>query len=583
MNLSSAPLVFAGLLTTSMLATSDLVAYWPLDETEGDTAVDAVGTNDATWQNTGLNLTWETGKVGGAAKLVDGGGNNYFQFLLPELIGAEAITIVAWIDPEVQSSSAYNGIVMTRTFNGATNNSWGLAIENNGDERFDSRVNGPGIDSQNGLLSPTAGWIHLALVWDGVNGTHTQYVNGVETNSGASILGPIAGPDSGPWYIGYDDCCGGNRDFDGLIDEVAFWDEALAADKIALLAGGIRPDALDGADLDGDGIPNDYEDMFPFLSPTNPDDALMDKDQDGLNNFEEFRRGTDPEDTDTDGDNLTDGDEVNMHRTNPNERDSDGDGINDDEELSEGADGVITDPLLADTDMDGFDDGEEIANNSDPNDPNDPPPSAPMLIGHWPLDERSGLIAADRVNGNDGIWQNPDGSNLEWTQGQIGGAARLSDFGLEDYFRIESINQLVNSNALTITAWIDPDENPGYNGIFMTRTIDNQVNNSWGVAFENTAAGPNHLDTRVDKAAVDSAADTLSPDGGWFHVALVWDGSTAPTRNTSMAWNREPRATSSIAGSWARAARGTSATTTAAAATATSTDSSTMSGCGTRP
>jgi hypothetical protein len=517
--------LFAPFLVATNIALADLVSYWPLDETEGETAVDSVGSNDAIWQNAGLNLAWTEGRIGGGADLSDLGGNNYFQMNLPELIGAESLTFSTWINND--ANAGYTGIFMTRSFNGATNNSWGIAIEpdGGGSWRFDSRVNGPGIDSAAAATPVDGEWKHLALVWDGAAGTQTQYVNGVESATGVSVIGPIVGPDSGPWYIGYDDCCGGGRDFDGKIDEVAVWNQVLTPAEIALLASGARPDLLDSADTDGDGMPNEYEDMFAFLDPNEDGDADLDQDGDGLNNLEEFIRGTDPEDTDTDDDTLTDGEEVNTHGTNPKLADTDGDEIDDPEELVEGADTFVTDPLLADTDMDGFDDGEEVTNGTDPTDSTDPPPAAPMLIGHWPLDETSGDVAADAVSGNDGIWQNAEGLNLEWTAGQIGGAARLSDLGGDSFFRIETINELISSNALTITAWIEPDENPGYNGIFMTRTIDNQTNNSWGIAFENTGALPNHLDTRVDKAPTDSAIDTLLPDGGWYHVALVWDGA----------------------------------------------------------
>jgi len=517
----------ATLAVTTGSSRADLVGYWPLDETEGEIAVDAAGGNDATWQNAGFNLAWDTGRVGGAADLSDlDGGNNYFQMNLPELIGAESVSIALWINNDV--NNGYTGIFMTRTFNGATNNSWGIAIEPDATSwHFDSRVNGPGIDSGLGSVPVDGNWKHLALVWDGDTGTQTQYIDGIESATGGSVIGPILGPDSGPWFIGFDDCCGGGRDFDGKIDEVAVWNQILTVDEVRQLAAGTRPDALVAStDADNDGMTDEYEDMFAFLDKNDDSDAEEDEDKDGLTNLDESKRGTDPGDDDSDDDNLKDGDEVNIHFTNPKLADTDGDKINDDEEVVAGADTFITDPLLADTDLDGFDDGEEITNGTDPTDSTDPPAAAPMLIGYWPMDDATGEIAVDLVSGNNGMWGNAEGLNLEWTAGQIGGAAKLSDLGGDSFFRIEKINQLIGANGLTITAWIDPDDNDGYNGIFMTRTLDGQTNNSWGIAFENTGASANHLDTRVDKGATDSEPDTLLPDGGWYHVAMVWDGST---------------------------------------------------------
>ena len=224
-----------------------LVSHYTLDDTSTGIAVDSVNGNNAIWQNgTNTNLANTSGQIGGAADLTDAGGaaaNNFFQMSLPQLVGANGISISLWINNRNQSSSGYNGIFMTRTFNGATNNSWGLAIENNGDERFDSRVNGPGIDSPNGLLADDGNWKHLVLVWDGVNSTHTQYVNGVETATGASIAGPIVGPDSGPWYIGYDSCCGGNRDFDGAIDDIMVFDNSLSTGEVdSIYQAGVVPE-----------------------------------------------------------------------------------------------------------------------------------------------------------------------------------------------------------------------------------------------------------------------------------------------------------------------------------------------------
>ena len=104
--------------------------------------------------------------------------------------------------------------------------------------------------------------------------------------------------------------------------------------------------ALGGEDSDGDGIPDDVE-LANGLNPNDPTDALEDPDLDGLNNKQE----------------LID------FGTDPNDPDSDGDGIEDGEETIPGDDGFVTNPLLVDTDGDGIRDGLEIATGSDPTDP----------------------------------------------------------------------------------------------------------------------------------------------------------------------------------------------------------------------
>lgn len=105
----------------------------------------------------------------------------------------------------------------------------------------------------------------------------------------------------------------------------------------------------------------------------------LDCDEDGLNDREEKRIGTDPCVPDTDGDRLTDIEEVRKHGTDPLKADSDDDGLDDARELnvtgthplqsdSDGdglldgreVDDVGSDPLVKDTDGDQLNDGEEV-------------------------------------------------------------------------------------------------------------------------------------------------------------------------------------------------------------------------------
>ena len=119
-----------------------------------------------------------------------------------------------------------------------------------------------------------------------------------------------------------------------------------------------------------------------------PDPALKDSDGDGLTDVQEAQLGTNPLRRDTDGDGIPDDVEV-AQGTNPlvpdrlptvttpvvapsaaasassidlTKLDSDGDGLTDDQEINV----YHTDPHKADTDGDGFTDAQEIKNGYNP-------------------------------------------------------------------------------------------------------------------------------------------------------------------------------------------------------------------------
>lgn len=116
-------------------------------------------------------------------------------------------------------------------------------------------------------------------------------------------------------------------------------------------------------DSDNDGM----EDSWEVSNGLNVgvDDSALDEDAnggaDGLTNIEEFNRGTDPQDSDTDNDGLIDGVET-------------------DTKLFVSASNTGTDPLVMDTDGDSFDDGFEVDEGSDPTDPNSVPASAIVFV-----------------------------------------------------------------------------------------------------------------------------------------------------------------------------------------------------------
>jgi archaellum component FlaF (FlaF/FlaG flagellin family) len=86
------------------------------------------------------------------------------------------------------------------------------------------------------------------------------------------------------------------------------------------------------------------------------------EDTDDLNVIEEYSYGTNPLIEDTDGDGLTDSDEVDFYNTDPLNWDTDGDGLSDGDEVNI----YGTDPLNPDTDGDQVLDGSEVQFGTDP-------------------------------------------------------------------------------------------------------------------------------------------------------------------------------------------------------------------------
>jgi hypothetical protein len=139
-------------------------------------------------------------------------------------------------------------------------------------------------------------------------------------------------------------------------------------------------------DADEDNMPSWWELEYD-LDDSNADDAVLDGDEDGLTNLEEFSARTLPGIADTDEDSLSDGDEVLIHGTSPLSSDTDEDGLTDADELNVHA----TEPTDWDTDDDGFSDGAEI--NLYSTDPNDET-SLPEAITSYSEDFESGAFAS---------------------------------------------------------------------------------------------------------------------------------------------------------------------------------------------
>ena len=121
--------------------------------------------------------------------------------------------------------------------------------------------------------------------------------------------------------------------------------------------------------------------------------ASIDADFDGISDEDEAFLGTNPEQADSDGDGLTDGQETNIH---------------------------MTDPLVVDSDGDGITDGSEHVVGTNPNDAADF--SYPR---GWPIDE----ACRNNIEGDQGRPYAPEQTALNFElPDQDGNIVRLHDF-----------------------------------------------------------------------------------------------------------------------------------------------------------
>ena len=146
------------------------------------------------------------------------------------------------------------------------------------------------------------------------------------------------------------------------------------SDKEEALAGTDPTDP----DTDDDGMPDAWEVQYaPALNPL-ADDADGDADGDELTNLFEYNAGTNPTEADTDNDGMPDKWEINNGLNplvNDANKDADNDGLTNLQEYQYKYEDIYvtmevpTDPQNPDTDGDGISDGDEFANGTNAHDP----------------------------------------------------------------------------------------------------------------------------------------------------------------------------------------------------------------------
>ena len=244
----------AGVLSMAGQASADLILHWTFDEGSGTIAHDSSGNGrDGTVEG---GPAWVAGKIGGALdfdgtddRVVDETAGDYLN-------GLEAITICVWIKSDLVGTD--KGFVILEDPTGGDNRnmrydaaSWAweggtnlikLALDSTGGHQAHE-----GSDN-----TQTTEWQHVTMVWSSGNELKLYIDGELDTPRGtdAATEGAVDGVTKLIVGQGCKDDGGG---WDGLIDDVRIYNEALSAADIQVAMAGegypyaMGPEPMDGA------------------------------------------------------------------------------------------------------------------------------------------------------------------------------------------------------------------------------------------------------------------------------------------------------------------------------------------------
>jgi hypothetical protein len=227
-------------------ASGSLVAHWKLDDGSGTIAKDSAGGYDGTLIG---DTKWVEGKIGGALQFdgdgdyVDCGNDPVFNPTASFSVGFWAF-IANWETGWGRSMIAKGG--------DADRNGW--SVRRFSDETIcfttagvagvgttaaaNDNTNMPGTNAP-----PLNEWAHIACIYDSINGMTYIYINGAVDKERAAT-GTVAATDA-HLYIGTRGNTGGTGTddwlesfFNGMLDEVRFYNHALTGVDVALIMAG---------------------------------------------------------------------------------------------------------------------------------------------------------------------------------------------------------------------------------------------------------------------------------------------------------------------------------------------------------
>ena len=204
------------------------MAEWKLDETSGTVAEDSIDSFDGLYNNVVLGQPGATPATGYSASF---NGTNANISIPPLNLNSNVLTITAWINRNGNQAAA-SGIF----FNRANSTTSGINFYNSTANELGYTWNGNSstYNWHSGLTLPNNQWAFIALVIEPTRARMFMATNGVLFSATNNVANAVQAFD-GTSYLGQDPL-NSSRYFNGLLDEVQFFNQALTSAQLAQLA-----------------------------------------------------------------------------------------------------------------------------------------------------------------------------------------------------------------------------------------------------------------------------------------------------------------------------------------------------------
>jgi len=425
----NAPLLRISYATKENVSEGGLVSYWNLDESSGTTATDSIRDNDGTI----TGATWTTGVSGNALNF--DGEDDYVDIsginnLLSDSLAAQG-TLSFWTKIDEKSGSQYLFHIFDNNDNSEIRIEYKSYIPSYNDQiRFIYKSwNNRILYTYNYMPVPMkAGdnqWHHIVLTWD--NTTMTAYVDGQKFGESIDISKVDWNPTLDETTIGTK-CTGypgsggkPTNTFKGSIDEIAIYNVVLSSDEILAHYNAFKPD-----------------DIPPTIELNNPPDSNISQTKNIT-----FQYTPDDENSSIAFCELVINSTVDQI----------------DYTITEGTVNEFTKYSLSEgtyTWCVNCTDNSTNANQGSSKNRTLIVETPKTSVSRWYLNENTGSIAYDSIDGNDGTIK-----GAAWTTGVNGSA--LDFDGINDYISVsESDNLNMGGSDYTIEAWVKVDDSITY-------------------------------------------------------------------------------------------------------------------------